>query len=54
MGTPGRTDLVIHAIILKDPKPVQQSVYRVPKKLLSVMKQELQTMKQQSYRAIVK
>ncbi len=46
MDTPGRTDLVDHAIILKDPKPVRQSVYRVPEKLLSVMKQELHTMKQ--------
>ncbi len=43
MGTPGRKDLVIHAIILKDPKPVRQSVYHVPEILLSVMKQELQT-----------
>ncbi len=46
MDTPGRTDLVDHAIILKDPKPVRQSVYRVPEKLLSVMKQESHTMKQ--------
>lgn len=46
MDTPGRTGLVEHSIILKDPKPVRQSVYRVPEKLLSVMKEELQTMKQ--------
>ncbi len=39
MDTPGRTDLVDHAIILKE-------VYCVPEKLLSVMKQELHTMKQ--------
>lgn len=46
MDTPGRTDLVDHSIILKDPKPVRQAVYRVPEKLLPVMKEELQTMKQ--------
>lgn len=46
MDTPGRTVLVDHAIILKDPKPIQQPMYRVPDKCLSVMKQELQTLKQ--------
>lgn len=32
MDTPGRTGLVEHSIILTDPKPVRQSVYRVPEK----------------------
>lgn len=44
LDTPGRTDLVQHYIHLKDPKPIQQPMYRVPERLLQVMKQELELM----------
>ncbi|GAA6101503.1 uncharacterized protein LOC120486734, partial [Tachysurus ichikawai] len=44
LDSPGRTDLVQHHIHLKDPKPIQQPMYRVPERLLQVMKQELELM----------
>lgn len=44
MDSPGRTDLISHSIILNDLKPIRQPVYRVPERLLPVMKEELETM----------
>ncbi len=40
--SPGRTDLICHSIALNDPKPIRQPVYRVPERLLPVMKEELE------------
>ncbi|KAG1955346.1 gag-pol fusion protein [Pimephales promelas] len=42
--TPGKTDLVQHHIYLKDVKPIRQPVYRVPERLVPIMKQELEVM----------
>lgn len=44
LDTPGKTDLVQHYIYLKDLKPIRQPVYRVPERLLPIMKQELEMM----------
>ncbi len=44
METLGRTDVIHHHITLKDPNPIRQPVYRVPERLLPVMKEELETM----------
>lgn len=44
MESPGRTELIYHSIILNDPKPIRQPVYRVPERLLPVMKEELEMM----------
>uniref|UniRef100_A0A8C2FGW1 Integrase catalytic domain-containing protein n=1 Tax=Cyprinus carpio TaxID=7962 RepID=A0A8C2FGW1_CYPCA len=44
METPGRTSVIHHHITLKDPKPICQPVYRVPERLLPVMREELETM----------
>lgn len=44
METPGRTGVIHHHITLKDPKPIRQPAYRVPERLLPVMKEELETM----------
>ncbi|KAL1264151.1 hypothetical protein QQF64_004506 [Cirrhinus molitorella] len=43
-NTPGRTDIIQHHIYLKDDKPIHQQPYRVPQKLLSTMKKELDEM----------
>lgn len=43
LKTPGKTDLVQHHIFLKDNKPIH-CVYRVPVKLVLIMKQEIETM----------
>lgn len=44
MDKPGRTDIVQHHIALKDASPIRQAVYRVPERLLPVLKEELETM----------
>ncbi len=46
LDTPGRTNLVQHHIHLKDSKPIRQPIYRVPERLLQVMKQELELMQE--------
>ncbi len=44
METLGRTDVIHHHITLKYPNPIRQPVYRVPERLLPVMKEELEIM----------
>lgn len=44
LETPGRTNIIEHHIHLKEAKPIRQPVYRVPERLLKVMKQELELM----------
>ena len=41
---PGRTEMVEHRITLKDQQPVRQPCYRVPERLLPVLKEELDKM----------
>lgn len=43
-NSPGKTDLVQHRIYLKDDKPIHQYPYRVPQRLVPVMKQEIEAM----------
>ncbi|XP_071321134.1 uncharacterized protein [Trachinotus anak] len=45
LDKPGYTSLVEHNIVLKDPTPVRQRMYRVPEKLLTALKAELEVMK---------
>ncbi|KAG1929738.1 gag-pol fusion protein [Pimephales promelas] len=41
---PGRTDVVQHTIHLKDPTPSRQRPYRIPERLLTPLKTEIETM----------
>lgn len=44
INSPGKTDLVQHHIYLKDNKPIHQHPYRVPQKLLHLLKEEIEAM----------
>lgn len=44
LNSPGKTDLVHHNIYLKDNKLIHQHPYRVPQKLLPLLKEEIEAM----------
>ncbi len=41
---PGRTDLVLHDVILREATPARQRSYRIPERLVMVLKDELDSM----------
>ncbi|KAJ8250945.1 hypothetical protein GJAV_G00215140 [Gymnothorax javanicus] len=43
---PGRTALVEHRVVLKEGQPIRQPCYRVPERLLPVLKEELEVMQE--------
>lgn len=44
INSPGKTDLVQHHFYLRDNKPIHQHPYRVPQKLLHLLKEEIEAM----------
>lgn len=46
LQTPGKTEVVRHHISIKDPAPLLQPVYRVPERLLPVLKKKLGMMRE--------
>lgn len=43
---PGRTEVIEHNIILKDPTPIRQRPYRIPERMVQAMEEEVRTMLQ--------